>query len=42
MDLVREKAPTRAITYTSYTTQSESVGFQIQRALSTPLPYRFC
>jgi 3-hydroxy-9,10-secoandrosta-1,3,5(10)-triene-9,17-dione monooxygenase len=30
MDLVREKAPTRAITYTSYTTQSESVGFQIQ------------
>ncbi len=30
LDLVREKAPRRAITYTSYASQSESVGFQIQ------------
>jgi 3-hydroxy-9,10-secoandrosta-1,3,5(10)-triene-9,17-dione monooxygenase len=30
LDLVREKAPRRGITYTSYASQSESVGFQIQ------------
>jgi 3-hydroxy-9,10-secoandrosta-1,3,5(10)-triene-9,17-dione monooxygenase len=30
LDLVREKAPKRSITYTSYASQSESVGFQIQ------------
>ena len=30
LDLVREKAPRRGITYTSYTSQSESVGFQVQ------------
>jgi alkylation response protein AidB-like acyl-CoA dehydrogenase len=30
LSIVREKAPKRAISYTSYPSQSESVGFQIQ------------
>jgi 3-hydroxy-9,10-secoandrosta-1,3,5(10)-triene-9,17-dione monooxygenase len=30
LSIVREKAPKRAISYTSYASQSESVGFQIQ------------